>query len=327
VLESLAEAKKPGAEVTWEALVPQIRKKVTALTADLDKDTPEDRRQRPQYIGNFTRDPVLVAAGIAPPAEPKPGEEREVEIADGVKMTFCYIPKGKATLGSPKDEKDRDDDETEHEYEEKVGFWLGKYEVTQVQWEKVMGDNPSWFSATGDRKERMVGLKTDSFPVETVSWDDCQKFLAKVNDRGGAGKVFGKNGKFVLPHEDRWEYAYRGGKGNKTAFYWGDTLNGDKANCDGNYPYGTTDKGEYKQRTTAVGEYEKAAPHPWGLCDMSGNVREWCDNKYSSDGTSRVLRGGSWLNHAWLCRAASRDYYAPDYRDINFGFRVCVVLD
>jgi formylglycine-generating enzyme required for sulfatase activity len=110
-----------------------------------------------------------------------------------------------------------------------------------------------------------------------VSWNECQEYIKKLNSEVVPSKLtaaFGGQGKFKLPHEDEWEYACRGGLGNGRAFHWGDQLNGDKANCDGNYPYGTTTNGEYKQKTTPVGSYERVAPHPWGLCDMHGNVWE-----------------------------------------------------
>lgn len=260
--------------------------------------------------------------------DPKPGEEREVEIAKGVKMKFCWIPSGSATLGSPADEMGREEyglklKETEHEYTSK-GFWMGKYAVTQEEWESLMGENPSYFVRThNDIKE--AGIRdTSRFPVERVSWVDCQDFLKALNKVEGVEKVLGK-GSFKLPHEDQWEYACRGGKGNANPFYWGKSLNGDKANCDGNIPYGTTDKGDYLRRTSEVGEYETRAPHPWGLCDMSGNVWQWCANRLTGNGTSRVLRGGSWKYDAVYCRVASRYGEAPLLRSRNFGFRV--VLD
>ena len=219
--------------------------------------------------------PLLSAQGGK--TEPKAGEEREFEIFKGVQMKFCWVPAGKSKLGEPESKEEK-------EYETKKGFWLGKYEVTQGEWKKVMDAEPSKF-------------KGAQLPVESVSWDDCQEFLKKC-------KVAGL--KLKLPHEDEWEYAYRGGLGNKQAFYWGDSLNGDKANCDGNYPYGTATKGDYEAKTTEVGKYEKQAPHPWGLCDMSGNVLEWCDNLRSSGDSGRVYRGGSWYYYAWFCRSAFR---------------------
>ena len=265
----------------------------------------------------------LVSHGLlaAPENGPKPGEERTAEIADGVKMVFCWIPPGKAQLGSPKEEKNRHEDEKEHEYESK-GFWLGKHPVTQAQWQALIGENPSTFDGKKDNKAK--GKDTKRFPVENVSWDGCQGFLKKLP--AGAGKTLGK-GKFGLPHEDEWEYACRGGKGNKRPFYWGDKLNGKEANVDGNYPYATEDKGPYLGRTSEVGEYAKVAPHPWGLTDMSGNVWQWCDNLYSKDEKYRVLRGGSWYLFARDCRAAGRGRGAPAYRYVGFGVRLAFRLD
>lgn len=253
----------------------------------------------------------------------KGGDEISFEIADGVKMAFCWIPKGKATLGSPESEKNRSDDEKEHEFATD-GFWLAKTECTQSQWESVMGENPSYFCASGNGKANVQGMATGNFPVEKVSWDDTQLFLKKLNARGGMAKSFGKAGAFKLPHEDQWEYAYRCGKGNKQAFYWGDVLNGDKANTDGNSPHGTETKGAYLERTSAVGSYARSAPHAWGLSDMSGNVREWCNNLHSSEQESRVLRGGSWYGRAAGCRAADRSWLGPAQRYSRVGFRVCL---
>ncbi len=225
-------------------------------------------------------------------------------------------------LGSPETEKQRYKVEAEHEFATE-GFWLAKSECTQKEWEAVMGQNPSWFSATGGGKAKVQGIATVNFPVERVSWDDTQLFLQKINARVGMAKEFGKSGIFKLPHEDQWEYAYRGGKGNKRSFYWGDALNGDKANTNGDFPYGTEKKGAFMRRTTAVGSYATVAVHPWGLSDMSGNVWEWCDNLYNSRQSNRVLRGGSWDYDATSCRAAFRNNYGPTNRFDYLGFRVC----
>jgi formylglycine-generating enzyme required for sulfatase activity len=272
--------------------------------------------------------------------EPKAGEEQEFEIAAGVKMKFCWIPSGEAQLGSPKTERDAVQkqlikDEMEYpaletegrrgEFQTK-GFWLGKYPVTQREWVAVMGQNPSWFDGKKDTKAK--GLETSRFPVDNVSWNDCQKFLVKVNGRVGVEKVFGKAGRFVLPHEDQWEYACRGGNGNKRAYYWGDELNGTQANCNGNYPFGTTTKGQNMERTCSVdftndGKYAK---HPWGLCHMLGNVSQWCDNKYEKS-NARIFRGGCWSDSARECRSAGRDYTEPEGSDDMKGFRVCVSLE
>ncbi len=232
---------------------------------------------------------------------PVDGKERVFKIAQNTKMKFCWIPAGKAMLGSPKNEKGRHQDEKEHEFETN-GFWVGKYPVTQIQWKTVMGDNPSVF-------------KGDNLPVEMVDWEDCQEFLNNCS-------VVGL--RVQLPHEDQWEYACRGGRGNKQPFYWGNTLNGDKANCDGTVPYGTDEKGTDLENTSEVGSYEKVAPHPWNLCDMSGNVWEWCSNLHSKEGSSRMVRGGGWGIEPKCCRSSYRDWMNSSYYDEYLGLRLIV---
>ncbi len=232
---------------------------------------------------------------------PTDGEEREFEIYSNTKIKFCWVPAGKATLGSPKSEKGRYQDEAEHEFETN-GFWMAKYPVTQTQWQSVMGNNPSCFLGA-------------NLPVENVNWHDCHNFIKKCDISGL---------KPQLPHEDQWEYACRGGRGNKRAFYWGNTLNGNKANCDGNYPYNTEKKGKYLGKTSKVGSYEKAAPHPWGLCDMIGNVQQWCENPYSKEGLGRMNRGGCWYDLSVGCRSSNRVRHDPFLRGSYLGFRLII---
>jgi formylglycine-generating enzyme required for sulfatase activity len=304
-----------------------------------EKQYPVVRRQ---YEGEW-----VVARDLGSVKEPKAGEEREFEIATGVKMVFCWIPPGESQLGSPKEEQDYItktfhkgkrldflDSETESwrgKFKTK-GIWLGKYSVTQAEWKALMGVNPSKFDGKKDNKAK--GLDTSRFPVEQVSWNMIAQgegcFLEKLNMRGGVVKVFGKDCKFMLPNEDQWEYACRGGKGNKRPFYWGDELNGTQANCNGDYPYGTTTKVPSLERTCAVdftngGKYEK---HPWGLYHMIGNVYQWCDNVYDRSKEHNVLRGGSYGNGAVLCRSASRIGISPGFSSSAvYGFRVCLSLD
>jgi formylglycine-generating enzyme required for sulfatase activity len=248
-------------------------------------------------------------------------------------MVFCYVPAGKAKLGSTKAERaavvkaigdDREPgwlraegEEARGAFETK-GFWLGKYEVTRDEWMAVVGENPG-----GKPQNPVKGVDAGRLPAEPVSWNESQKFLGVVNKRAGAAAVFGRAGQFCLPHEDEWEYACRGGKGNERAFYWGGELNGTQANCHGYFPFGTDKKGPSPSRPTPVGSYAKDWPHPWGLCDMHGNLWEWCENEFDDVNHLRVKRGGSHSIYAVRCRAAARNRSEPFLGGFDSGFRVC----
>ncbi len=202
-------------------------------------------------------------------------------------------------MGSPSDEKDRRNDEMQHKV--KVdGFYIGKYEVTQKQWESVMGNNPSNF-------------KGDNLPVEKVSWDDCQEFIRKINSASGK--------KFRLPTEAEWEYAARGGQ---NYVYSGSN------NLD-NVAWYSDNSGS---KTHPVGQ--KSA-NGFGIYDMSGNVwelcQDWYDEKYyksspennprgPESSASRISRGGSWIINGWRCRSANRDSDGPSDRYNFLGFRL-----
>ena len=245
---------------------------------------------------------------------PRRGDRKTLRLPGGETMTMIYVAPGSFMMGSPTTEKGRYYKETQHHVTLTKGYWLGETEVTQAQWESVMGDNPSYF-------------KGASRPVENVSWEDCQEFIAKVNRE--AQRQLG--GEARLPTEAEWEYACRAG--SRTAYSWGNLLNGDKANCDGNYPYGTAIKGPYKAATVNVRSY---SPNAWGFYDMHGNVYEWCQDWYGAypsgavtdptgqaSGDDRVLRGGGWSYDARDCRSASRDSGRPGFRYYNCGFRLC----
>ena len=224
-------------------------------------------------------------------------------------MTFILLPAGTFTMGSPKDEPGRDGDETQHQVTLTQPFYMQQTEVTQAQWEAVMGSNPSYYN----------GCPT--CPVETVSWSDAQEFITKMNVRG--------EGTYSLPTEAQWEYAARAG--STSAFYNGgitDLWCGYDPNLDaiGWYCYNAD---LYSQPVAGK------APNAWGLYDMSGNVYEWCqdwlgnygssvetDPTGPSSGSDRVVRGGSWLNaSARDCRSADRNG-RPDNTLSRIGFRL-----
>ncbi|MBM3327433.1 MAG: formylglycine-generating enzyme family protein [Calditrichaeota bacterium] len=215
-------------------------------------------------------------------------------------MTFVLIPGGSFLMGS----NDGDSDEKPVHRVEVKAFYIMTTEVTQRMWQAIMGDNPSYF-------------KGDDLPVECVSWNDCQEFIKKLNQRDpGKG--------YRLPSEAEWEYACRAG--TTTKYYTGDSES-DLART------GWYD-GNSGSKTHPVGQKQ---PNAWGLYDMHGNVWEWCEDWYhdsyngapgdgrawtSPAGTYRVLRGGSWPYFDCACRSASRIWDEPAERNLNYGFRV-----
>jgi formylglycine-generating enzyme required for sulfatase activity len=238
-----------------------------------------------------------------------PPKELTVDLGGGVKMEFVLIPAGSFIMGH---EKGVNDEKPVHKVTITKPFYLGRYEVTQEQWQAVMGNNPSVFE----------GPKN---PVEVVSWNDCRDFLAKLNEKLRSGGA-----KFGLPTEAQWEYACRAG--TTTRYSFGD----DPARLD-DYAWW----GNNAQRTThPVGQKK---PNAWGLYDMHGNVWEWCADGYAEDyyakspaedpvgpdsGASRVLRGGSWRDVVTplAFRCAYRDNSRPDLRLSDSGFRVARTL-
>jgi sulfatase modifying factor 1 len=243
-----------------------------------------------------------------PPKPPEP-------YTNTLGMKFAWIPPGTFMMGSPKEEKERIDNETQHKVTLTKGFYMGVYTVTQEQWQEVMGNNPSVFK--GEK----------NLPVEMVSWDDCQEFIKKL--RGKDKKVY------RLPTEAEWEYACRAE--TKTPFHFGELISTDQANYNGDFTYGDGKKGVDRKKTTPVGSLPANA---WGLHDMHGNVFQWCqdwngdypqkdvvDPQGPEKGNSRVLRGGSWFFDPLHCRSAFRDWTVPGIRRSVYGLRVCFCLD
>jgi serine/threonine protein kinase len=330
---------KPGLDPRFDALC------LTAL-AKQPCDRYESAKAFAQAVTNFRTGSGSGLIPVPGPVTPKPGTTMELSLPlglkrayfpRGLKMVFCWIPAGECRLGSPPAEQkavaeqsaDSDDwlaaeRESARGVYKSTGFWLGKFPVTQAEWYALTGGEPSYFRRGGKDGNLIAGLDTMPFPVEGVSWDMiCGRggFLEKLNAVSGIEKVLGKVGRFALPHEDDWEYASRGGRGNSQPFYWGGEIDGTQANVDGGRPFGTKRPGPNLKRPTAVGTYEAAFPHPWGLCDMHGNVWEWCANLYERT-TNRVLRGGAWNLNGRSARAAARYGFSPSLHRNSFGFRV-----
>jgi len=239
-----------------------------------------------------------------------------------VLMTFVPLPKGTFYMGW--DGGTRKGVKTEI----KEDFEIAVHDVTQGQWEAVMGNNPSQFSRQGDSRDSLLDISDEElklFPVERVSWDDVQEFLKKLNE-----KERGRGWVYRLPTEAEWEYSCRGGATSEAEcsfhFYLDqptNDLSSTHANFDGNFPAGKAAKGPYLSRPTRVGAYPS---NKLGLCDMHGNVWQWCADLFAgSDRVDRVYRGGSWSSHGSFCQAANRVRYAPTHRFFNLGFRLARV--
>jgi formylglycine-generating enzyme required for sulfatase activity len=234
------------------------------------------------------------------------------DLGNGVKLEMAAIPGGTFMMGSLKEEG-YDTEKPQHQVT-LSSFFMGKYPVTQAQYQAIMGTNPSHF-------------KGSNRPVERVDWNDAVTFCQKLSQRTG------KN--YRLPSEAEWEYACRAG--TTTPFHFGETITTDLANYNGNYTYGQEPKGVYREETTEVGSFGVA--NNFGLYDMHGNVRERCQDNWHSDyygaptdGSSwlkntqssdiKLLRGGSWSYSPVSCRSAFRYYYSFFAYDSYFGFRV-----
>jgi formylglycine-generating enzyme required for sulfatase activity len=254
-------------------------------------------------------------------------------LGDQLTLDLVDIPGGEFFMGSPPDEVGRDvhqssfpdtvgkDVEAQHRVTV-APFALGQFPVTQAQWRAVA----TLPRVNQDLDPDPSNFKGDRRPVEQVSWDAAVEFCDRLSQHTGKP--------YRLPSEAEWEYACRAK--TTTPFHFGDTLSTDLANYDGNYTYGTGAKGEYRQATTAVGQFGVA--NAFGLFDLHGNVFEWClDHWHPSyegaptDGSAwitdgdegrRLLRGGSWFNNPGSCRSANRDGSARDSRSLNIGFRL-----
>lgn len=260
---------------------------------------------------------VFANATTATGGKYKPINTPTVNLPSDVPLEMVWIPAGSFMMGRYANEQDSfSAEDPQHQVTLAKGFWMSKYEVTQAQWFVLMGSNPSYFTGDGYR------------PVERVSWNDTQLFIAALNTHitnTGQGSPT-----FCLPSEAQWEYAYRAG--TTTRFYWGDDLSNTSIS---GYAWHTGNSNEGGPAMThPVGE---KLPNAWGLYDMSGNVFEWCQDWYHADYTGaptdgsawgttanlgRSLRGGSWFTEAGQCRAAARINVAPGDNYANMGFRL-----
>ncbi|MFN6156240.1 MAG: SUMF1/EgtB/PvdO family nonheme iron enzyme [Dolichospermum sp.] len=238
------------------------------------------------------------------------------DLDNSVKLEMAAIPGGTFMMGLPENEERKSYDESPQHQVTVPSFFMGKYPVTQAQYQAIMGTNPSYFN--GSNRHR---------PVESVIWNDAVAFCEKLSQRTG------KN--YRLPSEAEWEYACRAG--TTTPFHFGETITTDLANYNGNYTHCGGIKGIYREETTEVGSFGVA--NNFGLYDMHGNVWEWCQDRwhYSYKGAPTdgsvwldtekntirgLLRGGSWDNDPGYCRSACRSLNDLGLNDTYIGFRV-----
>jgi formylglycine-generating enzyme required for sulfatase activity len=234
----------------------------------------------------------------------KPQKESDI-VLNSIGMKFVHIPAGEFMMGSPSDEKGRDNDEGPvHSIKISKGFWMGIYEVTQAQYQAIMGSNPSTY-------------RGDNLPVVFVSWNDATEFCKRLSDK--------ENVTYRLPTEAEWEYACRAGTRTRFSF-------GDNDSSLEEYAW------YFHNGCFSIHPVGQKKPNAFGLYDMHGNVWEWCQDWYSSDyytnspnvdpqgpdrGSSRVLRGGSWFFFARYCRSANRNWFVYDFTNRGlYGFRV-----
>ena len=266
-------------------------------------------------------EPSIKRAATADPMRGKePGEVRD---DNGLKMKLVWCPPGKFKMGSPKSEKDRSEDEGQVDVTLTQGFWLGKFELTQAEWKQLMGTEP-W-------KGKRYTKEGPDFPATWVDWNDAIGFCRKLTKQERQAGRLPDDWEYMLPTEAQWERGCRAQ--TETTFSFGD----DESKLD-DYAWFAANAGAAGENYAhQVGQKK---PNPWGLCDMHGNVWEWCRDIYAevpggrdpevkpdekTRGWGRVFRGGSWFYSSYSCRSAHRYGGLPHNRHCNVGFRPALI--
>jgi uncharacterized protein (TIGR02996 family) len=270
-------------------------------------------REHPEEEANW----LVYADWLEERGDPRAAVYRQRRLTDSVGIEFVLVPRGTFWMGGGGGKPGDKQVEITHE------FYLGVYPVTQGQWQTVMDRNPSHFSRRHVDKymRKIAAADLLRFPVESVSWEDAQEFIRKLNKREKTVSGW----LYRLPTEEEWEYACRGGASSKEDspfdFYldWPtNDLSSSQANFNGNYPAGKAREGVCLNRTTKVGSYR---PNRLGIHDLHGNVWEWTA---SAQGSGRVYRGGGWYRDGPGCRAAARGWRGPSDRHNSLGFRLAL---
>ena len=250
------------------------------------------------------------------------------DLGNGVKLTLMLIPAGEFMMGALEQEPESRDYERPQHLVKVPQFLIGRYQVTQAQWKVVAG----YERIAQELDPDPSNFKGNDHPVEQVSWDDAQEFCQRLSAKTGNKK------KYCLPSEAQWEYACRAGM--TTPFHFGETITPELANYSTEASYNGSPTSQASRETTDVGNFPA---NDWGLCDMHGNVLEWCKDDWHdsyagapSDGSAwietdrtearKLLRGGSWDYYPRYCRSAFRLNYTRVLRVNYVGVRGCCVL-
>jgi formylglycine-generating enzyme required for sulfatase activity len=319
VLEGLQGGAARGGEITWSALTSHVEDRM--VSTEVRKWIPSGREQVPLPTGNVERTVLGRLAAATNLEGRRAGEERA---DNGLKMKLVWCPAGEFTMGSSDSDKDAGDDEKPAV---KVtltrGFWLGKNEVTQREWGRIIGTTP-W--------KKFDNAKTGAdYPAWFVDWQDATEFCRDLTDAERQAGRLPKGWEYTLPTEAQWEYGCRARDTSSFSF-------GDDADKLSNYAWFRKNSGDigddYPHRVA------QKKPNGWGLYDMHGNVAEWCRDRLSSHkyklpaggdaedtserGDWRVQRGGAWFGAAAECRSAYRYFTLGNFGDHRAGFRVAL---
>jgi formylglycine-generating enzyme required for sulfatase activity len=285
---------------------------------------PEEPKQ-PLSVFNFEVVGVN-AKGEQIKKESKQSQYFSEDLGNGITLEMVAIPGGTFLMGSPPNEKNSYDDERPQQKVNVPTFFIGKYPITQAQWQAIAAT----VKIDIDLETNPSKFKGDELPVESVNWDQAIEFCKRLSRE--------TKREYRLPSEAEWEYACRAG--TTTPFYFGETITGKLANYRASETYAEEAKGEHRGETTPVGQFP---PNAFGLYDMHGNVWEWCADTWHdnydgapTDGSAWIengndnrspMRGGSLGGYPHYCRSAIRlNNYRRDDRDINVGFRVVCVF-
>ena len=241
----------------------------------------------------------------------------------GVLLEMVRIPAGSFVMGAARDEAGADEDEYPQQSLAVPEFWMGKYTITQAQWQRFVAERGGRVAEGLNEDAQSMAVKKPDFPINTIYWPEAVEFCHWLSQHSGRD--------YRLPSQVQWEYACRAGA--IAPFYFGQTISPALANYNGNYSYADGPKGQFRQQPTEVGSF---VPNEFGLYDMHGNVWEWCLDNWPSvlrqapfsnvaralSGQTKTLRGGSWFYQPTDCRSARRLSYPFHSRTDDVGFRV-----